>query len=305
VHADRPSTTAAYVAMGRALAHARRSIPGFDDPYALELLPDDYRAAVERRIRREWPRTRREAMLALVAGFTERMMGPRTVEIDEGLRALPPGHQLVILGAGLDARAYRMRELSESVAFEVDHPASQAFKLRQTAGMRPCTRELHHVAVDFERERLGDRLAHAGHAPDAPTAWVFEGVISYLSPPEVEAAIDGIAERSAPGSRLLATYNEWSLVRRVFSGVTRRSGEPQRGAFSPEQMARLLSERGFVVRSDRDGFERARRHKVAPSVGDRFLFRFHHVVVADFAGAPEERGHAGAAAARAAPARSG
>lgn len=303
MHADRPSTTAAYVAMGRALAHARRAVPGFDDPFALQLLPDDYRAAVERRIRREWPRSRREAMLGVVAGVTEKLMGPRTVEIDEGLRALPPGHQLVILGAGLDARAYRMRELSDSVAFEVDHPASQAFKRRQTAALRPCTRELHHVAVDFERERLGDRLAQAGHALDVPTAWVFEGVISYLSAREVEAAIDAIAERSAPGSRLLATYNERSLVRRVFSRISERSGEPQRGAFSPEQMRELLHERGFVVRSDRDGLERARRHKAAPGPTDRLWFRFHHVVVADFVAATARQ--AGAAAASTAPARSG
>jgi methyltransferase (TIGR00027 family) len=290
VHADRPSDTAAYVAMGRALAHARRAIPGFDDPFALQLLPDDCRAAVERRIRHEWPRSRREAVLGVVAGATERLMGPRTVEIDDGLRALPPGHQLVILGAGLDSRAYRMRELSESVAFEIDHPASQAFKLKRTVGLRPCTRELHHVPVDFERERLGDRLAQAGHARQVPTAWVFEGVISYLSPGEVAAAIDAIAERSAPGSRLLATYNEWSWVRRLFSGVTSRSGEPQRGAFSRDAMRRLLAERGFVVRSDRDGFEQARRWNVEVRGPGRRWFRFHHVVIADFVRAPATRG---------------
>jgi methyltransferase (TIGR00027 family) len=267
--------------MGRALAHARGSVPGFDDPFALQLLPDDCRAAVERRIRHEWPRSRREAALGLVANATEKLMGPRTVEIDEGLRALPRGHQLVILGAGLDARAYRMRELSGSVAFEVDHPASQAFKLRQTVGLRPCTRELHHVPVDFERERLGDALARAGHSSTAPTAWVFEGVISYLTPREVEAAIDAIAERSAPGSRLLATYNEPSLVRRLFAGVTQRAGEPHRGAFTREQMGRLLEERRFVVRSDRDGSERAQHLGVSRTATERFWVRFHHVVIAD------------------------
>jgi methyltransferase (TIGR00027 family) len=271
--------------MGRALAHARGALSGFSDPFALRLLPDDCRAAVERRIRREWPRTRREAALGVVARATERLMGPRTMEIDDGLRALPPGHQLVLLGAGLDARAYRMHELSASVAFEVDHPASQAFKIRQTAGLRPSTRALHHVPVDFERERLGDALARAGHAATAPTAWVFEGVISYLDEREVESAIDAIAERSAPGSRLLATYNEPSLVRRLFSGITQRAGEPQRAAFSAARMRRLLEERGFVVRSDRDGFERARRWDVVPTATDRFWVRFHHVVIADFVAA--------------------
>jgi methyltransferase (TIGR00027 family) len=270
--------------MGRALAHARATVPGFSDPFALQLLPDDFRAAVERRIRREWPRSRREAALGVVAGATEKLMGPRTVEIDDGLRSLPAGHQLVILGAGLDARAYRMRELSGSVAFEVDHPASQAFKVRQTAGLRPCTRELRHVPVDFERERWGGALGRAGHVTSVPTAWVFEGVISYLEPRDVHSAIDAIAERSAPGSRLLLTYNEPSRLRQVFSDVTRRAGEPQRASFTPGQMRRVLEDRGFVVRSDRDGFDRAKRWKRAATLTDRVFVRFHHVLIADFVG---------------------
>lgn len=282
MHADRPSDTASYVAMGRALAHARGRLPGFSDPFALQLLPDDCRAAVEGRLRHAWPRSRREALLGLVASATERLMGSRTLEIDDGLRALPPGYQLVILGAGLDARAYRMRELSGSVAFEVDHPASQVFKRRQVEGLRPCTRELHHVPVDFERERLGDALARAGHLTTVPTAWIFEGVITYLLPVEVASTIAAMAERSAPGSRLLATYNEASVLRRIVSGSTSRRGEPQRASFSPEEMWWMLRQQGFVVRTDRDGIERARRWRLTPTVVDRLWTRIHHVVIADF-----------------------
>ncbi len=283
MRADRPSATASYVAMGRALAHAHGNVRGFSDPFALQLLPDDCREAVEWRIRGEWPRTVRQALLGLVAQSTEYLMGPRTAEIDEGLRALPPGHQLVLLGAGLDARAYRMPELSESVAFEVDHPATQRFKQRQTAGLRPLTRGLRYVPVDFTRERMGDVLARAGHQTNVPTAWIFEGVISYLLAREVETSIDAIAQRSAPGSRLFATYNEPSRVRGILSKVSWRSGEPQRASYEPDAMRRLLETRGFVVRSDRDGRERALRWIAAPSATSRRWFRFHHVVIADVA----------------------
>ncbi|MGD0675076.1 MAG: class I SAM-dependent methyltransferase [Polyangiaceae bacterium] len=92
-----------------------------------------------------------------VADGEERLLGPRVVEIDDGLLAMPRGARLVILGAGLASRAYRMRELSESVAFEVDHPASQALKIERTVGLVPCTRfdprwgRFHHVVIaDFE-----------------------------------------------------------------------------------------------------------------------------------------------------------
>jgi len=284
VHQDRPSLTASYVAMGRALAHARRSPPAFDDPFALQLLPDDHREVVERMRKREWPKSRREAMLAMVASATQNLIGPRTVEIDQGLRELPSGHQLVLLGAGLDARAYRMRELSESIAFEVDHPATQGFKVQKARALRPCTRELRHVAVDFERDRLGEALERAGHDARLPTAWVFEGVVSYLTESEVAATFDIIAGRSYVGSRLLLTYNEPNVARRIASRITARTGEPQRAAFAPRAMRRLLEARGFIVRSDRDGVERARRWNRQSTVMDRLWVRFHHVLIADFIG---------------------
>jgi hypothetical protein len=92
-----------------------------------------------------------------------------------------------------------------------------------------------------------------------------------------------MAARSAPGSRLLATYNEGGAVRRLIGAVTARSGEPHRAWFAPEPMRRLLDEHGFVVRSDRDGLAQARRTGVHRSLLDRALVRFHHVVIADVA----------------------
>ncbi len=277
----RPSDTAMFVAMGRALAHANASARGFSDPFALQLLPDHLRAVVERLVRGERPRTLREVMLRLGARGAARLMGPRTVEIDDGLRAMASGHQLVIVGAGLDARAYRMRELSESVAFEVDHPASQAFKQERSVGLQPCTRELRRVSADLTHENLSDVLARAGHVASVRTAWVFEGVVSYLTVPQVEATLDAIAERSAPGSRLLATYNEPNRARHLVSKVFARGGEPHHASFTRERMHRLLERRGFSVVSDRDGLGRAQRWKPAATLADRFWLRLHHVVIAD------------------------
>jgi methyltransferase (TIGR00027 family) len=272
-----------YVAMGRARAHARGDVRGYSDPFALNLLPPQHRAAVEHDIRGDWPRGR-ELLLRLIARSAERLMGPRTAEIDEGLRELSSGVQLVLLGAGLDARAYRMPELSESIVFEVDHPATQAYKRAQTTGLRPAAREVRYVPVDFGRDRLGEALEQAGHLVDVPTAWVFEGVISYLRPRDVEASLDVIAARSAPRSRLFATYNEPTRLRPVVTWLMRRAREPARAVFSPREMRLLLEGRGFVVRSDRDGFERAVRWNPSPSPRWRSWFRFHHVVIADFVG---------------------
>jgi methyltransferase (TIGR00027 family) len=269
--------------MGRALADAKRNVRGFSDPFALKLLPVDCREAVTRRIQGERPRNRREAALGMVATVTSRIMGPRTVTIDDGLRQLPPGYQLVIVGAGLDARAYRMDELSQSIVFELDHPATQAFKRRQAAGLVTRAKELRYVPIDFTQEQLGDALERAGHSTAIPTAWIFEGVISYLTPGEVATSLRAMAKRSAPGSRLLATYNEDSAVRRVFSTLTSRTREPHRAWFSPTQMQALLEREGFRLHSDFDGLARARRCGVKPFWLEYLWVRSHHVVIADVA----------------------
>jgi methyltransferase (TIGR00027 family) len=282
MHASRPSDTATYVAMGRALAHARRPLRDFSDPFALQLLPPDCAATVERILRGALPRGPRDLRLGLIAEAMVKLMASRTVEIDDGLRAMPPGSQVVIVGAGLDSRAYRLRELSGSVLFEVDHPATQAFKRERAAGLNACVRELRQVAVDLSCEPLAPTLARAGHSTDVPTAWVFEGVISYLTRAEVESSIEAMASRSAVGSRLLATYNEPRRSRKLLTAAfIARTGEPHRAWFMPPEMKQLLEERGFAVLSDRDGVERSVRAGGQPSPIERFIARPHHVVIAE------------------------
>jgi O-methyltransferase involved in polyketide biosynthesis len=63
----------------------------------------------------------------------------------------------VILGAGLDARAWRMPELAHARVFEVDYPATQAWKrerLKQAGLEMPPS--LTFAPVDFERRSLAD-----------------------------------------------------------------------------------------------------------------------------------------------------
>ena len=80
-------------------------------------------------------------------------MVARTVAIDAELcnAALP---QVVILGAGLDGRAWRMRELVRAVVFEVDHPDSQQQKLQRVAPLTLEAREVRFVPLDFRHDDL-------------------------------------------------------------------------------------------------------------------------------------------------------
>jgi methyltransferase (TIGR00027 family) len=278
----RSSETAAYVTMGRAVAHARKRLPGFSDPFAMQLLPEDLRDVTEHRLRGRWPRSRRECVLAAIAEVMERLMGPRTVMIDRALENVPPATQVVIVGAGFDARAYRLHGISGSVVFELDHPATQALKRSRVGHVVPVARELRYVAVDLTRESLGDALDRAGHSKGTPTAWLFEGVITYLNREQVDAALGAIAARSASGSLLLATYNEPNWVSRVLGNrVGAWRNEPARSVFSRDEMRQLLARHGFGVRADADGLQRVAELGAAASLVDRTFVRFHHVVIAE------------------------
>lgn len=111
-------------------------------------------------------------------------------------------------------------------------------------------REVRFVPLDFTRDQLGDALAAAGHDPARPTTWVWEGVVMYLSPDEVETTLAELTRRSAPGSRLVILYARPALIMRIVGLLVRRLGEPFRSAFTPDAMGALLGRYGFTIVRD-------------------------------------------------------
>ena len=251
VKPGRASQTAELVCMGRALAHDRTDVPGFADPTALVLLPDDARARVERMRAGDLPRGVRERVQWAYLARHSQIMAARTVTIDAAVRAAG-NPQVVVLGAGLDGRAWRMPELREATVFEVDHPDSQRDKRARIPGLAQEAREVRFVPVDFTRDRLDDALAAAGHDPALPTTWIWEGVVMYLTPPDVEATLAVVEKRSAPGSRLTVLYHSPALTVSVIGLVTGRMGEPLRSTYTSDAMRALLGRHGFHVIDDRD-----------------------------------------------------
>jgi methyltransferase (TIGR00027 family) len=252
------SRTAELVCAARAIAHEEGRTPRFSDPTAALLLPEEARAIVEthragppRGLRR---RFRYEFMVARAA-----MMAVRTVAVDEAIRTAG-SPQVVILGAGLDGRAWRMPELRDAVVFEVDHPDTQREKRARIGSLDQAARDVKFVPVDFTRDDLGERLEAAGHDPKRQTTWIWEGVVMYLTPSEVEATLGIIAARSGPKSRLVIVYiapGGWIVP--VVGLVVRRLGEPFRSRFRADEMKSLLSRHGFDVSSDESLPEAAKR----------------------------------------------
>lgn len=182
----------------------------------------------------------------------------RERHIDEYLKTcLANGlEQLVILGAGYDARAYRFEELKQGVkVFEVDHPASQATKLEkldQIFGSRPV--HVTFVPVDFNTQSLDQRLFEAGYDEGLKTLFIWQGVTQYLTPEAVDSTLECIAEHSGPGSAVIFDYMYPTLLdgtiqrgevtnmrsKRWFSGEMMRFGIPE------GTVTEFLEQRGFT-----------------------------------------------------------
>ena len=259
------SETAAIVCMGRAIAHGRTTVEAFSDPTAMALLSAEQRSEVERirqePLPKEWrARFRYEHLIR-----ESQLMIARTVAIDTDLRSAA-APQVVILGAGLDGRAWRMRELSNAVVFEVDHPDSQRQKIQRVAPLQLAAREVRFVPLDFGDGDLSKALEAAGHNPHVPTAWIWEGVVMYLHRHEIEKTLSAIDARSCPGSRLIVAYIQPALMLIILAVIVRRLGEPIRTVLTPNQMRKLLDRYGFVTRMDRD----------LPSIGSELSAEIGH-----------------------------
>jgi methyltransferase (TIGR00027 family) len=243
------SQTAVMVCMGRAAAHGVTSVARFQDPTAYPLLPEEAQRRLERFREDGAPKGWRARFDYEHLARESRMMVARTVAIDEAVRAAA-SPQLVILGAGLDGRAWRMSELRDTVVFEVDHPDSQRQKRARAASLPQLAKQVRFVPVDFERDDLEAALTAAGHDPSLPTTWIWEGVVMYLRRSEIEATLQVIEKRSAARSRLVIAYHSPALMLLLVAVIVKSMGEPIRSAFTPARMRVLLARFGFQPSSD-------------------------------------------------------
>ncbi len=259
----RPSTTAAWVAAWRAIAtHAHPDL--VVDRVAEQLVPPAYAAILAAARRQPEAFSAIHRMADVLTAGRSRHLALRTRAIDDATTAgvARGARQVVLVGAGLDARAFRLGSLRDAVVFEVDHPATQAYKRSRVRDLPAVAREIRFVESDFERDDLRERLARAGHDAAAPSVFVWEGVTMYLSFDAVEQVLRGVAASSAPGSTLLATYFEpvRNPFARTLGAVLRGVSEPLRATFTPAAIARRFEAHGFDVLDDAGDPEWSQRY---------------------------------------------
>ncbi|WP_199742248.1 SAM-dependent methyltransferase [Streptomyces triticirhizae] len=143
-------------------------------------------------------------------GRLGRYFGLRTRVVDDFLLAAARSgiRQLVLLGAGLDTRAYRLVWPDGLAVFEIDRRPVLTFKERVLADLPPSApaaepRAARHALAADLTGSWATALTDAGFDPARPTAWLAEGLLLYLPAATERRLIDTVDRLSAPGSALL------------------------------------------------------------------------------------------------------
>jgi methyltransferase (TIGR00027 family) len=166
--------------------------------------------------------------------------------------------QLVVLGAGLDTYAYRGTLSHRLRVFEVDHPATQAWKRRRLdEAAIPLPACLTFAPIDFERETLAAGLDAAGFDTAQPTFFTWLGVVPYLTAEAAWSTLGFIAVLPN-GAHVVFDYSDPpdSLTPEMRALHAKRAarvaelGEPWLNYFEPDKLRVRLTELGFRTVED-------------------------------------------------------
>ena len=193
-----PSRTALAAAFHRAAHQVLEQGRIFADPLALPILGMDAQS-IARRAGENPSGPRMRLFIAVRTRFAEDALA---AAFESGVR------QVVVLGAGLDTYAHRNPFGDHLRVFEVDHPATQAWKRQRLHDVAiPLPSSLTFVPVDFERETLAERLAAVGFDPTQQTFFTWLGVAPYLNHEAVWSTLTFIA--SLPhGAQVVFDYSD-------------------------------------------------------------------------------------------------
>jgi methyltransferase (TIGR00027 family) len=273
MHEVNPSRTALRVALRRAAHQMHDAKPlVFEDPLAIPILGKEYYEEVKRTpdgAKRPFSAALR-AFMVVRARLAEDTLAAAVLDL--GVR------QYLVLGAGLDTFACR-NPYANVRAFEVDHPATQAWKLQMlaSAGIVP-PESARFVAVDFNKDSLRAGLKSAGFDETLPTVTAWLGVVPYLTSEGFRATIQLLARFKA-GSEVVFDYSQprevlppvEQLMHDSLSARVALAGEPFQMFFTPPQLAEELERLGLRVVEDLDTTALTARYLAGRT--DRLLLR--------------------------------
>jgi len=196
--------------------------------------------------------------------------------------------QVVIMGAGLDTRPYRVRGVETTQVVEIDHPAAQTLKkvcLRRALGGLPAHGLF--IRVDLDRQCLDDAMRSSGFQPRERICFIWEGVTQYITAEAVDATLRTISRIMGVETTIVFTY----IWRGIIDGSARsqaeerivasahRLGLPWIFGLEPVDIRPYLAERGLLLVEDLGADEY--RERYLASAGRRMnVFEGERIVLA-------------------------
>ncbi len=244
-----PSRTAWMAANHRAAHQVLEHGAVFRDPLALTILGLDAETVAGDALAHPERRAMR-AFIAARSAFAE----ARAEEAFEQRGA----RQVVVLGAGLDTFAYRNPLAGRLRVYEVDHPATQAWKRRRLAEAGVTAPDsLVYAPVDFERDGLVERLTAEGFDPNQRAVFLWLGVVPYLTGAAVRATLAAVAGLPG-GAEIVFDYadppetlsEQARAAHRARAERVAAIGEPWLSFFEPAVLHQALRDLGFALIGD-------------------------------------------------------
>jgi methyltransferase (TIGR00027 family) len=250
VKPDEPSRTALMIARQRAAHQLLDQASILNDPFAMKILREDEKDVLQ--FANKHP----------VASIGRLFTAARSRIAEDALsRAVERGvRQIVILGAGLDTFALRNPQAAIEISiYEVDHPATQAWKRERLAEAKiALPPRLIFVPVDFECDDVGEKLVAAGFQQNSPAFFTWLGVVPYLTQDAIGRTLDYIS--STPNSEVVFDYmeppeafsEELRQIEKARAEQLEKMGERSATSFEPADIAAILRSHGFDDLEDID-----------------------------------------------------
>ena len=212
--------------------------------------------------------------------------------------------QYVILGAGYDSRAHRLKLPPKLKIFEVDQPEVQGIKRLKLPKSISNRKNIIYVSIDFNNQSLKEQLLDAGFDKSKSTIYTLEGVSQYIPKEALSSTLKELATLNAnSNSKIFISYVNKLLLEdskacfgmgysrpekaiKFITNGAKKVGEPWISFYSAEEIQNLLSENGFIVIENQTLADLNSKYfaPVGRLIPEDFIFKLEHFVVANSKG---------------------
>ena len=209
--------------------------------------------------------------------------------------------QYVILGAGYDSRAHRLKLPSKLKIFEVDQSEVQELKRLRLPDNMPNRESITYVDIDFNHQSLKEELINVGFDQNKSTIFTLEGVSQYISREALDATLKEVADLNPnSNSKIFISYvnkllkedskacfgKGYSKPEKAVGFITNsaaKMGEPWISFYSAEEVESILSQNNFTLIENKTLADLNSKYftPVGRTIPENHIFKLEHFVIAE------------------------